>query len=68
MNVKPIALQSVYNFEIMYLIENSGGRGGGQQRKKNTARAVEHYIHRFATKLSMRINTNVKEIIVSGLQ
>lgn len=48
----------------MYLIEN----GGGGRRKKNTMRAIEHYIHRFVTKLSTRINTNVKEIIVSGLQ
>jgi len=49
----------------MYLIENDGwGEEGG---KKNMVRAIEYYIHRF-TKLSMWINTNVKEIIVSGLQ
>lgn len=36
--------------------------------KKNMVRAIEYYIHRFTTKLSMWINTNVKEIIVSGLQ
>lgn len=49
----------------MYLIENNEE---GDGKEKHSVRHRILYSSRFVTKLSTRINTNVKEIIVSGLQ